>query len=256
MKSKALSGAIALIICVIMSAFCSCAESKLKLKADAANKNCPLSLGMLGEVTSITYDDDTMQFLFTLDETFTNIDKLGADSESMKSILMAWVNNENSRELIEMIIDANAGLSVVFKGKTSGKEARITLTSSELKEALDRPMITEEEKLKLAIEQTNMQMPMDTGTGIILTELVDKGDIVVYMAKVTDMNQIKLLSSNVENVKNSQQLMFKMMGPAEKLFFKMIIDANKDLGYIYYADGTDETIEVVHTNAEMKELLQ
>jgi hypothetical protein len=44
-----------------------------------------------------------------------------------------------------------------------------------------------------------------------------------------------------------------MMGPAEKMFFKTIVEAGKDLGYMFCADGTDETIKVIHTNAELKE---
>ena len=99
-------------------------------------------------------------------------------------------------------------------------------------------------------------MPMDAGTGVVITELVDKGDRVVYMAKVTDKEQFKLLSSNLENAKNSQKIMFKMMGSAEKMFCKLIVDSGKDLGYIYYTDGTDETFEIVHTNSELREILE
>lgn len=256
MKRKALMGAFSLMVCVIASVFCSCAESKLKLVAEAANKSCPVSLGLVGEMTSITYDGNTMEYLLTMDESFTDIDKLGANPEKMKETLMTWANNEKTREMFEMIIDAGASLSIVYRGKTSGKEARATLTSDELKQVLDSPVATAEEKLRLAIEQTNMQMPMDTGTGVVITELVDKGDVVVYMAKVADLEQLQALSGGVENVKNSQQMMFKMMGPAEKMFFNMIVDAGKSLGYIYYADGTDETIEVVHTNAELREIFQ
>ena len=253
MERKSLTGAFALIICVIASMLCSCAESKLKLAAEAANKNCPVSFGMIGELTSVTYDGNTMEFLLTMDEEFTDIDKLGADPERMKTSLMAWADNEKTRELFEMIIDADASLTLIYRGKTSGKEARAELTSSELKKALDSPMATAEEKLKLAIEQTNLQMPMDTGTGVVITELVDEGDVVVYIAKVTDLEQFKMLSGDIDNIKNSQRLMFKMMGPAEKMFFKTIVEAGKDLGYMFCADGTDETIKVIHTNAELKE---
>ncbi len=37
-------------------------------------------------------------------------------------------------------------------------------------------------------------------------------------------------------------------------FFQMIIDAEKNLRYRYYAEGTDKTVELVHTNAELKEI--
>jgi hypothetical protein len=36
----------------------------------------------------------------------------------------------------------------------------------------------------------------------------------------------------------------------------MIIDAGKNLSYRYYAEGTDKTVEVVHTNAELAEIFK
>lgn len=47
-----------------------------------------------------------------------------------------------------------------------------------------------------------------------------------------------------------------LLGPAEKMFFKTIVDAGKNLGYIYYAEGTDKTVEVVHANAELAEIFK
>lgn len=37
-------------------------------------------------------------------------------------------------------------------------------------------------------------------------------------------------------------------------FFQMIIDAEKNLSYRYYSEGTDKTVELIHTNAELREI--
>jgi hypothetical protein len=99
-------------------------------------------------------------------------------------------------------------------------------------------------------------MPIDTGTGVIITKLEDEGETVTYMAMVNDKKQLDMIAENIDNVKNSQKTMFKMMGMAEKIFFQMIIDAGKNLSYRYYAEGTDKTVEVVHTNAELAEIFK
>lgn len=249
-------GALILFIFVITSTFYGCVENKLKAVIEEGRKSCPISLGITGELTSISYQDNAVQMLYTLDEQFTNIDVLATHPEDMKTAFMAGMINEESMKLINMITEADADFIVVFKGKASGKEASFRLSSNELKKEMEKPIATNEEKLKLTIAQTNQQMPMDPGTGIVITELVDKGDVVVYMAKVKDKDQFKLLSSNLENVKNNQKLLFKMMGPAEKLFFKMIVDAGKELGYTYYVDGTDEVFNVVYTNSELREIFE
>ncbi len=255
-KKHIFKGILILFVCAITSVFCGCVENKLKAAVEESNKSCPISLGISGELTSFSYKDNSVQILYTLDEQFADIDALAANPEGMKTTCTAWMRNEESKEMLKLMIEANANLIYVFKGKTSGKEATFRLSTDDLKNVLDKPMATNDEKLKLAISQTNLQMPMDAGTGVVITELVDKGDRVVYMAKVTDKEQFKLLSSNLENAKNSQKIMFKMMASAEKIFFKYIVDSGKDLGYIYYTDGTDETFEIVHTNSELREILE
>ena len=215
-----------------------------------------MSLGLTGEWTDVVYEDNVVIFYFTMDEQLIDIDKLSANPDNMKASVLAQIHNDQTKPLFDLIIKADAGLRVVYKGKTSGKETELRLTANDLKQEIEKPMATAEEKLQLAIVQTNSQMPLDTGTGIIMTELVDKGDIVAYMAHVTDKEQFKFIANSVENVKNNQQMIFKMCGPAEKAFFQLIADANKSLGYIYYTEGTDETVEIIHTNAELREMLK
>lgn len=256
MKKIMIYGTYVVLVCAILSLLSSCAETRLKAAAEAVNKECPVSLGMSGEMTSVVYEDDAMVLTFTLNEQFNNIDALAANPESMKTSFLAGMRNENSKKLFDLIIESDAGLCIVFKGKESGKEAKFNLTAAELKEELEKPEPTAEEKLQYAITQTNQQMPLDTGTGIVMTELVDEGETVTYMAMVNDKKQLDMIAENIDNVKNSQKTMFKMMGMAEKIFFQMIIDAGKNLSYRYYAEGTDKTVEVVHTNAELAEIFK
>ena len=247
---------VSVLLCVVMCVFCGCAESKLKTAADEANKECPKSLGALGELSSVGYEDNTVTFAFTVDEALLDIDAISSNPNMMKSMIMTGMKNggASTNKLFEVMAECDASLTIIFKGKASGKEANITYTASELKEELNKPVPTKEEQLKAAIASANEQMPLDTGTGIIMTELVEKGDMVVYMAKVTDKAQFKQLANTVNEIKNGQKSMFKIMDPSMKMFFKMITDAGKGLGYSYYVEGGDKTIDVTYTNAELQEL--
>jgi hypothetical protein len=254
MRKSMIFGTNMVLMCAILLFFCNCAETKLKSSVEAANKDCPISLGMSGEMTSVTYEDNAVVFLFTFDEQFVNIDALDANQEGMKASVLAGMRNKNTQNLFDMVIESDADIFFKFKGKTSGKEASFRITASELKEELEKPVPTTEEKLALTIEQTNQQMPMDTGTGVIITKVVDEDETVTYLAMVNDKKQLDMIAENIDNVKNSQKTMFKMMGMAEKVFFQMIIEAGKNLSYRYYSEGTDKTVEVIHTNAELKEI--
>lgn len=255
---KLLQGTLIIISCFVVAVLFSCSENSAKLKAaiEEANKECPISLGIAGEMTSMAYSNNTVEILFSFDEQFTNIDKLAANPARVKETVMTAMVNERSKPLFDLMVEANANFRVIFKGKSSGKEAKMELQLSELEDLMKKPMASNEEKLRLTIAQTNLQMPMDTGTGVVITELLDRGDAVIYKAKVSKKEQLSMIANSIEEVKNSQKLMFKMMGTAEKVFFRMVIDAGKDIGYLYTADGTDEQVEIIQTNAELKEILQ
>ena len=255
MNSKILTGTMSVLLGVMMFVLSGCAENKVKSAVNEVNKQCPVSIGILGTMNSIIYEDNTVVFDFTINEDFTKIDAIVSNSEDMKENIFAGMRTQNTTKLFETMAEADASLCFVFKGKTSGKEAKIALSSSELKELLKKPIASNEEKLKAAISSTNAQMPLDTGTGIIMTELVEKGNVVFYMAKVNDKAQLEQIANSINEIKASQKNMFKVMDPSAKLFFKIIVDAGKGLGYSYYAEGADETIDVVYTNSELKELL-
>jgi len=244
------------LLCALVLVLSSCSENKLKMAVKSGNKECPISIGLGGELTNMYYEDNTVKFLFSIEEQFIDIDKLNGDSETMKTTVMASLRSEKARKMTDMVIDAGADLRIIYKGKTSGKTAELLLSAEELKTELEKPEPSPEEMLGFMITQTNQQMPLDTGTGVIITELVEKGDTVIYMSYVQDVELLKLMARNKNDVKGNQRIMFKMMQSAEREFFKILVKAGKDLGYIYYADGTDETIEVVHTNSELQEIFQ
>lgn len=254
MKKNFVSGTMMVLLCAVMMVFGSCAENKLKMAIEEANKICPYNLGITGEITSITYEDNAVKFLFTMDEQYTNIEAISANPEPYKNSIITSMKNEKTQAIMEMIIEANADYVIVMRGKNSGKEATISCSASELKEEWEKPMPTAEDKLKASIVATNHNFPMETGAGIIMTELVDNGETVVYMAKLTDKKQLELIATNAETVKNGQRTMFKMIGPAEKVFFQLVTETGRNLGYTYFVEGSDKTVEIIHTNAELKEL--
>lgn len=225
----------------------------LKNSVEKANKQCPVSLGVTGEWTSITYTDGVVKMLYTMNEEMFDIDAL---SEQSKRAIISGMINENSKKMFRLLIKSDANLRIVYKGKDSGKEAVFDFTPAELKELLDNPEPTNEEKIQAAIDVANAQMPMDTGTGVVMTEMKDRGDDVVYMAKVENEAALKEFSDSIENVKENLRCYLSMMGPSDKVFFKTIAEAGKSLGYIYYTDKSDETVDVIFSNEELKEIVK
>jgi len=254
MKKSFLKGSLLALMCAVMLVFSGCSKSKLKFIVDSCNKSCPISLGLAGEITEFTYEDDAVEIIYTMNEQYIDIDKMASNQDNMREAVLNTARNEPVKKLLKMIVDADADICFVYRGNVSGNEARVRLSSKEVKPELDKPELTTEEKLKITLEQTNNLMPIDTGVGIVITELVDKGDKLVYLAHASDKSVLKDVERNVHVVKGNQRIMFKMASSAEKVFFKLVIESGKDLAYLYSADDTDKTVEVLHTNAELKEI--
>ena len=258
MKNKYFTGAIGLLMCAAMCMFSSCSkvsEAKLKASIEKANEDCPVSLGIVGEMSSIEYNGDAVEFLFNFDEQFVKIDAISDNLEETKaSIITNMVGNESIDEIFDILLETNTNMRLVFKGKDSGKEATIEFTPEEIEELKDTPAPTDEDKLATAIAAANRQFPLDTGTGVIVTEMVDNGDVVAYMNQVPDEDFLTQVAKNTEAVKNSQKIYFKMMTESDKALFRMVAELGKGLSYIYYTDESDETVEVTYTSEELKEI--
>lgn len=255
MKNKYFAGVIGILMCAAMCVFSSCADTKLKNSVEKANKDCPVSLGIVGELTSIEYKGDAVEFLFNLDEEFIKIDAITDNLEDTKaSAITNMAGNENVNKMFDMLIETGTNLRFVWKGKDSGEEATIEFTPAEIKEIRETPAATDEEKLASAIAATNRQLPLDTGTGVVVTEMIDKGNVVAYMNQVPDEEFLMQVAKNTDAVKNSQKTYFKMMSSTEKNLFRLIAELGKKLSYTYYTDGSDETVEVVYTSEELKKI--
>ena len=255
-KSKIIAIIAGIIAFALVSCLFRCSDLKLKASVEAFNKECPIPIGNVGQVDGVTYKDKTVEMVYVMDEQFTNLDYLSSDPEGMKISIMTSMRNDNSKQLFRMIIDAKADLSVVYKGKNTGKEARFRFTPEELQQELERPEASPEEKLAYELRKANHMMPMETGTEVLITELRDEGDAIVYMACVLDTALLHQCAANIDNIKEGQHEWFQAMDAVEGSFFNLIIAADKDLKYRYYVEGTDESFEVLHTSAELREIFK
>jgi len=255
-KSRIISIVAGIIGFTLVQFLFRCSDLKLRSSVESINKECPIAIGSVGEISQVTYKDKTVKMVYLMDEQYTNIDYLASNPDSMKTSIMASLRNDNSKQLFKMIIDAKADFCIVYKGNISGKEVKFLFTPEELKQELDRPDATPEAKLAFEIAKANQMMPLDTGTEVLITELKDEGDAVVYMACVPDTTELHEYASYSEDLKESQREGFQAADVVERNFYNLIIAADKDLKFRYYAEGTDESFEVVHTSAELREIFK
>jgi len=132
MRNKVLKGILMAVIGALITLFSSCAETKLKIGVEAAKQKCPISYGK-GQIADIDYQDDEVNIVYVLDDRGMDLDEAAARPDEMKSMVLKGLKNKYAKKVVDFVIDADADLNFVCKGRTSGKETKISFTSEELK---------------------------------------------------------------------------------------------------------------------------
>lgn len=126
-------------VSLLMIVMTGCQEAKLKTVIGIANKQCPLDMGEVGNITSIIYDGDNVVYTLNMNEEITNIKILKDNPESMKSSIKMMFQNPAAdvKEMLKLMAKCNSGLHMIFVGNKSGEQAVCELTAEELKEVIN-----------------------------------------------------------------------------------------------------------------------
>jgi hypothetical protein len=231
------------------------AYKKLSEGIKDVNAQCPISLGSLGEMTSITFEDGVLLFSYDIEEDYFSVATLAQDRQAMKDNMKTMLSNPQGevRRLMEMVIDADCKLKTTMYGKTSGSVASATFKSDELEKLLNAE-VTPHEKLTIAIASTQAQLPLKIDEGMMITELKQVGDDVVYVVEMDEsMYDISMVRENKSMVKGTIENNIKNMGPVEREFIKLVVNDDKNLVYRYTVNSRHVDVKI--TNAELIEQL-
>ena len=250
---------VALMGCVVVLLAGCLAENKLKLAVESANKRCPLSMGIAGDVESIEYEDGLVTYTLAINEQVSNLKALSENPDVVKRTIMTNFANPASdlKPMHDLILDANASVRFVYKGKSSGESFEVTFTADDLKAAEDNTNPSAEDKLYAEIEATNMQLPMQVDEVTVLEKLVVEGNSVVYLYLVDESRvSIDDMKSNTDATKENLKSMLMNGGPLVQAFLKKVVDTGRDLRYRYAGSESGESMEVVFTPADLQNILQ
>ncbi len=230
--------------------------TKLKEMIEEGNRSCPMDLGMLGEVQKMNYDENSnhVKFHYLIDETNTPL-TIYDDTKNIKQSLKITLFTESSRPLMKSLIDAKAGLQLIYKGSKSKKTKKINLSYTELKEAYNNP-ITEKEKnlilLENQIARENGACPMTVSEGMVMDKVFDTGSYVVWRYRL-DEDYYSLSDFSASEVKQNMIAVFK--DPTINQIMQLMIKNNRGVIYRYYGDTSNKTVDVKFTVSELKQNL-
>jgi hypothetical protein len=256
---KNLSKVVTFFIAVLLLSSCGDSNvARLKKEVDQLNLNCPISLGVVGNLTGASYDDDNsgnVHYSFALsDDLQESLD----DNIVKGSILLSLSGeDENSREFLKLMVDAGAGLDITYRSQQEPRAKDINITAEEIKNRYENPISTAEmyERLyALQLKQQNAACPFEVDNGIMMKTVYDDGSNLVYVGELDeDIYDVEYARDNIGGVRQGIASTFNDI--SVKGLIKMLVSMNKWLIYRYIGDESGVAFDVVFTNADLEKYI-
>ncbi len=256
------AGKMVLFTCLSLMLLTVCGQkSKLKFAIEAANRQCPMDMGVSGEISSITFDGSDVVYVMLMNESFLNIEALKGNPDAMKSAVAVMFGNPKGevKGMLDLVVSAGSGIKFIYKGKTSGKEVECYLTTQDLKDILNGESTakdSDKKKLEEQVKMTNVSCPMQVDEATTLNKLTIESDKVLYHYTIDEsVVQISALKENTDQMKESIKGSLNTSDPALHMFLEACVKSDKGVGYLYKGSDSGETIEISFEVSEIRALL-
>ena len=250
-----------LLTTVLLAGMAACgnpSEKLLKAQIESGEKACPISMGMAGKISAMSYDEagKTVDFTVTLNKDVSDIKDFQADPEAAKTTLRMSLQKGDLKKLLEMMKDAGAGLTVTYRNKGSEGEFTVGFTADEIKDMVDNPMSEKDADQVMLSSQIRMEkkkIPYRIADGLTITGIEDNGRNLVYVCAVDeDDYDIDEMGNAKEELKGNMRKM--MRDRAMRRQAEVLASLDKGFEYKYVGSKSGKEVTVGFTPAELKEI--
>ena len=227
-------------------------KGRLAEIAEQANKQCPISMGMSGNIVSVEFDGEDIVYNAVLNDEIVDIDLMEANKEMAKrGALQIFANpSKDIKVMVDELKSAQAGMKIVYKSAAKNKTFTLKLSLEEITNALSNPeaQVDPEEYLKNQIEMTAQSYPEELGDGMTLTALVEEGNNLVYICEL-DENVITV--ADIEESRSAAEESLRQTlaeianDPAAKMFVRSCIETGRNICYRYVESKSGKSTEFV-----------
>ncbi|MDR0892429.1 MAG: hypothetical protein LBN24_07430 [Mediterranea sp.] len=247
-------------VALLLPAVSSCQQAKLKAAVMIIDKQCPIDMGQTGQITSVKYEGDKVEYTLTLNEQLADIKKMRENSAQTLSALktMFQAPEGEVKELLELVVASNSSMVFTYVGNKSGEKASFVLTTNELKQLLDQKMTAEESslaKLKQTIESPAAQLPMKVDAVTTLTQMSLSDSDVVYLYQIDEAAcPMDKIIANGEQMK-AHVLQTLSSDPSAQMLVGLCLDCDKGIYYRYVGDKSGKAYEFRVSPEELNSLM-
>lgn len=249
---------------VLLIALCSCSNpyrTKLKVDIEQTNAGCPVDLGSIGFLESATYDDDANEAVFTYvltGDNEDNIESLQNTPGLQKQFMGSFLQGDEGSSFLKLLVDAEATLSFVYRGKTNGRTARLTLSYDELKEIADGEKAENNDmhQLENLVAITNAQCPTVIEEGMTMSAVRLEEPYMVFYYEL-DPEVIELNDDDMPALKDAVKdaLREELTDASGLSQLKIMKKCGIGVKYVY-AEGVGDSARVAEVMIEPAEVAE
>ena len=235
-------------------------KTLLKMEVDNIQKELPIKLGSMGDLSAVTYEDDVVTLTYLVNETLSDIDGLVRDSNLVKENYQCMVARNNAmQKMVKEIAGADASLVLQYKGNTSGKVASVTISKDELANT-DKFILTGTAAAEKLVENITRlernRMPTDVGNGIKLVDAFWEGDNYIYLANL-DKSIYTIEGLKMANRNDMKQGVIAALSndPSSRTFIEAMITLRKNIGYRYQVEDSKDYVDIIVSYSDLKRIL-
>lgn len=251
------------IVVVLLCFMASCrgaAKQNLQKEVQAANVVCPFSVGMVGDITSITYDEKSNEVgyeVLVAENIPFNISALNRIKFIVKKIMLESLMDSRSQMLVKMMADADAKLTYTYKSADYNVILKIEITESEVKDVAAGKIekVTPQEMLQMSALTANVQCPMQIDRFTVMTSVdVEDGNL-VYVYEVDEryvsINALRAAKTQLRAVIKNQ-LLSRSVDPSMSKLLQICKNAEANIVYKYVGEQTGDKMKIVLDPSELQ----
>lgn len=239
-------------------------KSKLKKEIAVANVDCPVNMGIIGDLLSIKYQEKENRIImyYSINEEIGGGLFLQKNKEKLHQQLRLSFSKSESQEMLKDIINAKASVLMIYKAPSSGKIIKFDLPYEELKELQINPMSDYDIQrimIENKIDVENARCPYKSDEGMTTTKVALVDNFIVYYYEMDEslynMDDIRrqapyLKEADESNLKSMQNDLYIQNE------LKLLINQNIGYKYRYYGNKSKKYVDIDFTSDELSNFLQ
>ena len=245
---------------VAMCVSCNSNKSKLQIAVEEAQKQCPMDMGVIGKVSSFTYENGVLTIEMCMNENIFKVDALSTDIDAAKRSALNSLSTLTGdiKNVMSELVNEKAALVYRYVGDQTQKSVEVKLTYEEVEAAINASPddVNYEEELQSQIKTANTQCPNQVDQMTVLDSISQNDEFVIYNYTVAEDNiKITDMEGQATNMKAMLAANMQQNMAAMRIFLLCCINTNHGLQYRYVGSESGQEFNIYFAKGNLQELI-